>query len=89
MREFTYNWEPEEYTDDGPDPILKISKSSNGQFNWCPTKYHFNYREKIPQKITQKSFVLITVRKQVQTTMDGMGVMRFFMTNPAGTVIKL
>ena len=52
MREFTYKWEPEGYTDDGPDPILKISKSSQGQFNWCPTKYEFNYRQKIPQTVS-------------------------------------
>ena len=40
MKEFTYDWD---YTKD--EPILKISKSSMGSFNWCPIKYQFSYIE--------------------------------------------
>ena len=52
MQEYTYNWMPENY-DDPSKPILKISKSSLGSFNWCPKKYEFNYIEKLPQDQTE------------------------------------
>ena len=42
MREFTYEWYPDKY-DDEDEPILKITKSSFGTFNWCPKKYEFSY----------------------------------------------
>ena len=50
MREFTYDWKVDEYPD---GPILKITKSSQGSYNWCPQKYHFNYRERLPQDTTE------------------------------------
>ena len=34
MSEYTYDWKPENY-DDPTEPILKISKSSLGSFDWC------------------------------------------------------
>ena len=34
MRPFTYDWQAENY-DDPSKPILKISKSSLGSFDWC------------------------------------------------------
>ena len=41
MKEFTYDWKPENY-DDPSKPILKISKSSLvNSFGWCPQKYVF------------------------------------------------
>ena len=43
--EFTYKWNP---TEDGP--ILKITKSSLGSFQFCPLNYHYGYREEIRQK---------------------------------------
>tara|TARA_R100000149_G_C5878985_1_gene143345 strand:- start:2590 stop:3525 length:936 start_codon:yes stop_codon:yes gene_type:complete len=52
MREYTYKWLPENY-DDPTKPILKISKSSLGSFNWCPKKYEFSYIEKLPQDQTE------------------------------------
>ena len=52
MREYTYKWLPENY-DDPTKPILKISKSSLGSFNWCPKKYEFSYVEKLPQDQTE------------------------------------
>ena len=48
MSEFTYQWASENF-DDPSKPILKISKSSLGTFNWCPKKYEFNYIERRPQ----------------------------------------
>ena len=53
MREYTYNWEPSKYTDDGDEPILKISKSSLGLHEWCPKKYEFSYIEKKPQDVSE------------------------------------
>jgi len=52
MREFTYQWDAESF-DDPSKPILKISKSSLGAFNWCPKKYEFSYIEKLPQDQTE------------------------------------
>ena len=40
MDEYTYQWKPENM-DDPNEPILKITKSSLGSFNWCPKKYEF------------------------------------------------
>lgn len=52
MKEFTYNWKPENY-DDPSKPILKITKSSLGSFDWCPKKYEFSYRQRLPQDQTE------------------------------------
>tara|TARA_R110000787_G_scaffold190687_2_gene302141 strand:+ start:311 stop:1207 length:897 start_codon:yes stop_codon:yes gene_type:complete len=48
MDEYTYQWKPENM-DDPNEPILKITKSSLGSFNWCPKKYEFSYVERRPQ----------------------------------------
>ena len=55
MREFTYQWDATAF-DDPSKPILKISKSSLGQFNWCPKKYQFSYIEKRPQDQTEAMY---------------------------------
>lgn len=52
MSDFTYKWDAKAY-DDPSKPILKISKSSLGQFNWCPKKYEFSYIERLPQDQTE------------------------------------
>ena len=52
MRDFTYKWDAEAF-DDPSKPILKISKSSLGSFNWCPKKYEFSYIERLPQDQTE------------------------------------
>ena len=52
MREFTYKWYPDKY-DDEDEPILKITKSSFGTFNWCPKKYEFSYPLRLPQATTE------------------------------------
>ena len=52
MQEFTYDWKPENY-DDPSKPILKITKSSLGTYNWCPKKYEFSYIERKPQDQTE------------------------------------
>ena len=52
MREFTYEWYPDKY-DDEDEPILKITKSSFGTFNWCPKKYEFSYPLRLPQTTTE------------------------------------
>nr|MDB4346198.1 PD-(D/E)XK nuclease family protein [bacterium] len=49
--EYTYQWNPETYTSDDTkrtEPILKISKSSMGSYNWCPKRYEFQYKEGLP-----------------------------------------
>ena len=53
MREYTYQWNPEAYTSRGKEPILKITKSSFGSFQWCPRKYFHNYIERLPQDQTE------------------------------------
>ena len=45
MKDYSYQWQPENY-DDPSKPILKITKSSLGSFDWCPKKYEFNYIER-------------------------------------------
>ena len=53
MKEYTYDWKPENY-DDPSQPILKISKSSLvGAFSWCPKKYDFSYIQRLPQDQTE------------------------------------
>ena len=53
MRDFTYDWSPENY-DDPSKPILKISKSSLvGAFSWCNKKYEFSYIQRLPQDQTE------------------------------------
>jgi len=52
MREYTYEWYPEKY-DDPNEPILKITKSSFGSFQWCPKKYEFSYPLRLPQATTE------------------------------------
>ena len=52
MREFTYDWLPENY-DDPSKPILKITKSSLGAYDWCPKKYDFSYIQRLPQDQTE------------------------------------
>ena len=52
MSEFTYDWKPENY-DDPSKPILKITKSSLGTFDWCNKKYDFSYIQRLPQDQTE------------------------------------
>lgn len=52
MKEFTYQWQPENY-DNQDEPVLKITKSSFGSYQWCPKKYQFNYIEKLPQDTSE------------------------------------
>jgi len=39
MREYTYQWEPNAKG----GPLLKITKSSLGSFNFCPASYRYSY----------------------------------------------
>ena len=53
MKEFTYDWKPEDF-EDPTKPILKISKSSLvNSFGWCPQKYVFSYIQRLPQDQTE------------------------------------
>tara|TARA_R100000742_G_C4273458_1_gene93018 strand:+ start:938 stop:1831 length:894 start_codon:yes stop_codon:yes gene_type:complete len=52
LREYTYKWYPENYNDMN-EPILKITKSSFGTFQWCPKKYEYNYIHRLPQASTE------------------------------------
>lgn len=53
MREYTYQWVPAEYTENGKEPILKVTKSSFGSFQWCPRKYTFSYIDRLRQDQTE------------------------------------
>ena len=52
MREYTYQFLPENY-DNPESPVLKITKSSFGSYQWCPKKYEFSYIERLPQDQTE------------------------------------
>jgi hypothetical protein len=52
MREYTYDWKPENY-DDPSKPILKITKSSMMSYLWCPKKYNFAYPQRLPSDQTE------------------------------------
>tara|TARA_R110002012_G_scaffold22953_5_gene78481 strand:+ start:1517 stop:2416 length:900 start_codon:yes stop_codon:yes gene_type:complete len=52
MKEYTYQWQPEHYGDESK-PILKITKSSFGSFQWCPKKYDFSYIQRLPQDTSE------------------------------------
>jgi len=52
MKEYTYQWNMEN-ADDPSKPILKITKSSLGQYEWCPKKYDFAYIQRLPQDQTE------------------------------------
>ena len=43
--EYTYKWNPDEDV-----PILKITKSSLGSFQFCPINYKYGYLDDIKQK---------------------------------------
>ena len=49
---YTYQWKPENYGQEN-EPILKISKSSLGSYQWCPKRYEFQYVEKRPIETTE------------------------------------
>ena len=72
MRDFTYQWLPEDY-DDLSQPILKITKSSFGSFQWCPKKYYYSYYERLPQDTTEamiKGTVVHNVREDFFNEFD-------------------
>lgn len=48
--EYTYQWNADTYedSDDRTEPILKISKSSLGSFQWCPQRYEYQYPMRLP-----------------------------------------
>ena len=52
MRPYTYEWYPEKY-EKIEEPILKITKSSFGSFQWCPKKYEFSYPLRMPQSTSE------------------------------------
>ena len=48
MQEYTYQWN-NQWAEDEDKPILKITKSSLGTFNWCKRQYLHQYIERLPQ----------------------------------------
>ena len=52
MKEYTYQWNAN-WADDPEKPVLKITKSSLGTYNWCPKKYEYNYIQRLPQDQTE------------------------------------
>jgi len=72
MDEYTYQWQPQNY-DKEDEPILKITKSSLGSFNWCAKKYQYNYLERKPQdqsEAMRKGTVMHNVREDFFNTFD-------------------
>jgi len=72
MQEYTYDWKFENY-DDPSQPILKITKSSLGSFDWCPKKYDFSYIQRLPQDQTEamrKGTILHNIREDFFNDFD-------------------
>ncbi len=72
MREYTYKWNPESF-EDPSKPILKITKSSLGSFDWCPKKYDFSYVQRLPQDQTDamlKGTILHNIREDFFNDFD-------------------
>jgi len=70
--EYTYQWQPEYYGDE-EYPILKISKSSLGSFQWCPKRYEFQYKERMPIETTEvmiKGSIIHNAREDFFNTFD-------------------
>jgi len=70
MREFTYEWYPENYTDDDADPVLKITKSSYGSYKWCPKKYEFSYPLRLPQDTSEAMIKGTVIHNNRETFFD-------------------
>ena len=69
MREYTYEWDAKKYGDE-TQPILKITKSSFGSFQWCPKKYEFCYPFRLPQDTTEPMIKGTVVHNSRQTFFD-------------------
>ena len=70
--EYTYQWQPEYYGDE-EYPILKISKSSLGSYQWCPKRYEFQYKERMPIETTEvmiKGSIIHNAREDFFNTFD-------------------
>ena len=68
MKEYTYQWDNQL-----DEPILKISKSSMGSYNWCPTKYQFQYIEGRPidqTEVMRKGTIIHNSREDWFNTVD-------------------
>ena len=68
MKEYTYQWDNQL-----EEPILKISKSSMGSYNWCPTKYQFQYIEGRPidqTEVMRKGTIIHNSREDWFNTVD-------------------
>jgi len=52
MKEYTYEWDASSYEDE-EKPILKITKSSFGSYQWCPKRYEFQYPMHMPIDTTE------------------------------------
>tara|TARA_R100000750_G_C2328323_1_gene89130 strand:+ start:17 stop:889 length:873 start_codon:yes stop_codon:yes gene_type:complete len=54
MREYTYEFIAKDYREGNEDvPVLKITKSSFGTFQWCPLKFQYQYPFHFPQETTE------------------------------------
>ena len=68
MKEYTYQLDNQL-----DEPILKISKSSMGSYNWCPTKYQFQYIEGRPidqTEVMRKGTIIHNSREDWFNTVD-------------------
>ena len=77
--EYTYQWQPEYYGDE-EYPILKISKSSLGSFQWCPKRYEFQYKERMPIETTEvmiKGSIIHNAREAFFNTFDILKLVSF------------
>lgn len=75
MKEFTYQWNPENF-DDESEPILKITKSSLSTFKWCNRQYFHQYIERLPQDTSPAMLKGSTVHNAYETLWDDFNIVK-------------
>lgn len=73
MKEFTYQWNPENF-DDETEPILKITKSSLSTFKWCNRQYLHQYIERLPQDTSPAMIKGSTVHNAYESLWDDFNI---------------
>lgn len=71
MNEYTYQWDASQ-----EEPILKITKSSFGSFQWCPKKYEFSYIERMPIDTTEAMIKGTVVHNSREDFFDNFDVIK-------------
>ena len=78
MREYTYEFIAKDYREGNEDvPVLKITKSSFGTFQWCPLKFQYQYPFHFPQETTEPMIKGTAVHDSRQDWFDDYDIAKF------------